>query len=52
VVEIDGTLITDVRATTTADILAATGFSIVATEVDEFAKAEGALTCKSVLFTT
>jgi len=51
VVEVEGTLITDVRATATADILCDQGYSIVAMEVSEFAKAEGALTCKSVLFT-
>ncbi len=50
VVEIDGTLITDVRATATADLLSDHGYPIIATEVSEFAKAEGALTCKSVLF--
>jgi len=51
VVEVAGTLITDVRATATADLLAAHGYPLIATEVTEFAKAEGALTCKSVIFT-
>lgn len=51
VVEVAGTLVTDVRATATADLLYDNGYSIIATEVSEFAKAEGALTCKSVLFT-
>jgi len=51
VVQVEGTLITDVRAAATADLLCDQGYSIVAMEVSEFAKAEGALTCKSVLFT-
>jgi dimethylargininase len=52
VVALEGLLITDVAAPSTADRLAGAGYDIVAIDVSEFAKAEGALTCKSVLFTT
>lgn len=47
-----GVLITDVAAPRTADRLSAAGYDLIATDVSEFAKAEGALTCKSVIFTT
>lgn len=52
VVAVGGTLLTDVRTPRTAERLRAHGYDIVALDVSEFAKAEGALTCKSLLFTS
>lgn len=45
-----GTLLVSAQAPRTADLLAAHGYAVRAVDVSEFAKAEGAVTCKSLLF--
>ena len=51
VVPVDGRLLVDATGPRTAAILEAHGFQVVPVDVSEFAKAEGALSCKSVIFT-
>lgn len=50
VVRIGDTLLADASAPETIGMLAARGNSVVGVHVDEFAKAEGAISCKGVLF--
>jgi dimethylargininase len=51
VVSLGPTLLVNAAAPRTAERLAAAGYEVVPVDVSEFAKAEGALTCKSVLLT-
>jgi len=44
------TLLVSAQAPRTADLLAQRGYAVRAVDVSEFAKAEGAVTCKSLLF--
>ncbi len=50
VVRIGEVLLADLSAPRTIDNLAAHGYEVTALDVSEFAKAEGAISCKSVLF--
>ncbi|MDH3499348.1 MAG: dimethylargininase [Acidimicrobiia bacterium] len=50
IVRVGETVIADATAPMTLDLLASHGYQVVGVDVSEFAKAEGALSCKSVLF--
>ncbi len=50
VVRVAEVLLVDATAPRTGELLAGRGYGIVPVDVSEFAKAEGALSCKSVLF--
>ena len=50
VVRVGEAVLVDATAPKTADLLVSAGYPVVPVDVSEFAKAEGALTCKSIVF--
>lgn len=50
VLAVGGTVLVMAHAPRTAELLAASGYEVRTLDVSEFVKAEGALTCKSILF--